>query len=67
MSKLTHLLIEINANLFQDLLNHLITFFLNAHVHGVVDGIVHHLLPLLHDVVLAFKLHGYPLELREVH
>jgi hypothetical protein len=60
-------LVEIDANFLQNLLHHLVAFFFHTDIHGIVDGIVHHLLPLLHDVVLSLKLHGDPLQLRQVH
>lgn len=57
----THSLIEIDANLLQNLLDNLVAFFFDANVHGVIYSAVDHLLPLLHNVVLALKLHRDPL------
>lgn len=61
--KETHCLVEVDANLLQDLIDDLVPFLLYANVHGVVHCIVHHLLSLLHDVVLPLEFHCNPLQL----
>lgn len=54
----TYCLVEIYANLLQDLFHDFIALLFYANIHGIVDSVIHHLLPLLHDVVFALKLHG---------
>lgn len=60
----TYSLAEINSYLIKDLIDNLLALFLVFQACHVVDGVVHHFLSLIHDVVLALEFHGYPLQRR---
>jgi hypothetical protein len=60
-------LAQIDSDFLQYLLDYLIALLLKTNIHGIVNSVVHHLLPLFHDVVLALKFHGDPLESRQIH
>lgn len=63
----SHSLAQVHPNLLQDLLNNLVTLLFDTDIHSIIDGVVHHLLSLLHDVILALELHGDSLKGRKVH
>lgn len=49
---------EVDTNLFENLLDNFVALFFDTDIHGVVNSVIHHLLSLLHDIVLALKFHG---------
>ena len=63
----TNRLVQIHAYFLKHLLHDLFPFLLGPNVHSVIYGVVHHLLPLLHDVVLLLELHGDLGQAGEVH
>ena len=63
----THSLAKIDAYFIQNLVDDVFTLLLVFHTGGIIDGVVHHLLPLVHDIVLLFKLHSNALKRGKVH
>ena len=57
----TYSLSKIDAYLIQDLVDYLLALFFVFESRDIVDGIVHHVLPLIHNVVLLLEFHGYTL------
>lgn len=56
--------LKINTYLLQYLLDNLVSlalFFRSVHI---INSIIHHLLPLIHDIVFALKFHSNALKLR---
>lgn len=66
-SRATYRHAQIDANLIQDLSDDLLALLLVLQPRHVVDGVVHHLLPLVHDVIFLLELHGDALQRGEVH
>lgn len=60
-------LAQIHPDLIQHLLHDLLPFLLVLQPCHVVDRIVHHLLPLVHDVVFLLELHRDALQRGQVH
>lgn len=58
---------KIDAYFIQDLVHNVFALLFVLHASSIVDGIIHHLLSLVHNVVLFFKLHGDALQSWQVH
>lgn len=58
---------KVDTDLIQDLVDDFLAFLFVLQPRYIVNCIIHHLLPLIHDVVLSFELHGDALEGWKVH
>ena len=58
---------KVDAYLVKHLLDDLFALLFILESRDIVDGVVHHLLPLIHNVVLLLELHGDALQGGEVH
>jgi hypothetical protein len=65
--RVAHSLTKIDTNLVQDLVDDFLAFFFILQARHIVNGVVHHFLSLVHNVVLSFELHGDALEGWKVH
>jgi hypothetical protein len=64
---IAHRLTKVDTDLVQDLVNDFLSLFFILQARHIVNGVVHHLLSLIHNIVLSFELHGDTLEGWKVH
>jgi hypothetical protein len=64
---ITHSLTKVDTDLVQDLVDDFLSLFFVLQARHIVNGVVHHFLSLIHNVVLPFELHGDTLEGWEIH